>query len=188
MNHWLSQRRSDEERSTDGHTLTYTHSLSGNHRHAGDSFWPVNLAFPNIGILYSTVSLSVHKVVFKIQRRRNIWHIQYSTHRFVLFNKPVKFQQVHKLFFIINICFVSCRGSSSESTLTSQATLLGPILKLVSSSLGQAEGAGGQRLVSTKLKDRVHTEFRAEGSGQATRLTNRLMLNNKNAIPILNIP
>lgn len=70
----------------------------------------------------------------------------------------------------------------------SQATLLGPILKLVSSSLGQAERAGGQRLVSTKLKDRVHTEFRAEGSGQATRLTNRLMLNHKNAIPILNIP
>lgn len=32
-----------------------------------------------------------------------------------------------------NMHLVSCRGNSSESTLMSQATLLGPILKLVSS-------------------------------------------------------
>lgn len=63
----------------------------------------------------------------------------------------------------IHVLLVSCRGSSSESTSTSQATSLGPILKPVSSLTGRTEEAGG--LCWLELKWKAHTDFRSESRG-----------------------
>jgi len=81
--------------------------------------------------------------------------------------------------FITNIrLVVFCRGSSSESTLTSRATLSGPILKLVSSLL---EGADGR---SIEWSWKMHVEFREQRSGgTAHRLRSLLTLTYKKPAP-----
>ena len=49
--------------------------------------------------------------------------------------------------------FFPPRENSSGSTLTSQDTLLGPILKLVSLFVGRAEGADAQMIVFNTTKE-----------------------------------
>lgn len=110
-----------------GHTRSHIlqrRSLPGNHRHAWNSFWPVNLALPNIGILFLPAFLSsagIHAVVCNMQLCPDQGDRQ-KAHTLM----PPCF--CHRNLFL----FFFCRGSSSESTLTWRDTLLGPILKPVS--------------------------------------------------------
>lgn len=48
---------------THSHTLQLARSLSGNHRHAWESYSPVNLPFHNLGILFSFKSVPCHKAI-----------------------------------------------------------------------------------------------------------------------------
>lgn len=94
-------------------------------------FWHVNLALPNIGILF-LLFCHVHETLSWYVKcswawREEIRAANTCTRTFVQTQYLILFW----LFWTLSV--ISCRGSSSESTLTSQDTLLGPTLKPVSS-------------------------------------------------------